>query len=103
MSLSALYSLSQSLAALLASSSRIRCRHIKATAPSSASPNGTPTPTPTAIGSLDEYDGLGHVVRFEEVAVVAKGAAIDVTVTETRSLATVDVGADEAVAVAVAV
>ena len=101
MSRSTLYFSSQSLAALLAFSSRLRCLHIKAAAPSNASPNGAPTPTPTAIGSLVEDGELGHVVRFEEVAAVVKGPAVDVTVIKARSLATVDVGADETVAVAV--
>lgn len=41
------------------------------------------------------------MVRFDEVAAVAKGAAIDVTVVEARLTVTVDVRADEAVAVAV--
>ena len=101
MSRSTLYFSSQSLAALLASSSRLRCLHIKAAAPSNASPNGTPTPTPTTIGSLDDDGELGHVVTFEEVAAVVEGAAVDVTVIPARSPATVDGGAEETVAVAV--
>ena len=48
-----------------------------------------------------EDDELGHVVRFEEAAAVVEGAAVDVTVIKVRSPATVDVGADETVAVAV--
>ena len=100
-SLSSLYFCCQSCAASLASSSRLRCLHIKAAAPSNASPNGTPTPTPTATGSLDEDDELGHVVRFGELTVVVEGAAVDVTVIKDGSPATVDVGADETVAVAV--
>ena len=101
MSLSTLYFSCHSAASLLASSSRLRCLHIKAAAPSNASPNGAPTPTPTAIGSLDEDGGLGHIVRFEEVAAVVEGAAVDVTVIEARLLATVDVDVEENVAVAV--
>ena len=81
MSLSKLYFSSQSLASLLASSSRLRCLHINAAAQSSASPNGTPTPTPTAIGLLDEDDGLWHVDRVERVA------AVDVVAEETVAVA----------------
>ena len=100
MSLSPLYLSCQSLASLLASSSRHRCLHIKAAAPSNASPNGTPTPTPTAIGSLDEDGGLGHVARFEKVAAVVEGAVVDVTAIKARLLATADVDVEENVAVA---
>ena len=50
---------------------------------------------------MDEDDELGHVVRFGELTVVVEGAAVDVTVIKDGSPATVDVGADETVAVAV--
>lgn len=101
MFLSKLYFSCQSLASSLASSSRLRCLHIKAAAPINASPNGAPTPTPTATGSLDEHDELGHAVRFEEEAAVVEGAAVDVTVIKARPPATGDVGVEENVAAAV--
>ena len=105
MSRNTLYFSCQSLASFLASSSRRRCLHIKAAAPSNASPKGAPTPIPTAIGSLDDDDGgLEHVVRFEAVRVVVDGVVVDVVVRviEARFLVKVDVGgADETVAVAV--
>ena len=101
MSLSTLYFSCESFASLLASISRLRCLHIKAAAPSNASPNVTPTPTPTATGSLDEHDELGHAVRFEEEAAVVKGAGVDVTGIKAWPLATGDVDVEEDVAAAV--